>query len=71
MKIGMMWMMDKNNLPLSEKVREAVSYYQNKYGATPTMIMCNPKDYVECKEFAISTSRSIRKNHLWLGMGEK
>ena len=70
MKIGMMWMCDKNNLPLSVKVREAVTFYQNKYGTTPTMIMCNPKDYVECKEFAISTSNSIRPNHLWLGMGE-
>jgi hypothetical protein len=75
MKIGMMYF-DNSNLPLSTKVRNAVNYYQNKYGAIPTMIMCNPKDYVECKaneisEFAISTSRSIRINHLWVGMSEE
>ena len=70
MKIGMMWMMDKNSLPLSEKVREAVSFYEKKYGSTPTLIMCNPKDYVECNEFVITTSRSIRINHLWIGMEE-
>lgn len=69
MKIGMMWQ-DTSKLPLETKVREAVAFYQNKYGRTPTMIVCNPKDFVECNEFAISTSRSIRINHLWLGMSE-
>ena len=70
MKIGMMWM-DSSDLPLETKVRQAVEYYRNKFGSTPTKIMCNPKDYVECKEFAITTSRFIRINHLWLGIGEE
>ena len=70
MKIGMMWMMEKNNLPLSAKIQEAITYYQKKYGTYPTMIMVNPKDYVECAEFAIETSKSIRVNHIWLGMEE-
>ena len=70
MRIGMLWRMEKNDLPLSTKIRDAIAYYQKKYGTTPTMIMCNPKDYVECKEFAIETSKSIQVNHLWLGIGE-
>lgn len=67
MKIGMLWF-DNSNLPLSTKIRGAVSYYQKKYGCIPNSIMVNPKDYQECNEFAIKISRSIQKNHIWLGM---
>ena len=71
--VGMMWIVEKNNLPLSTKIREAVAYYQDKYGAIPTLIIVNPKTTIDegCNEFAISKSKSIRINHLWLGMEEK
>jgi len=72
MKIGMMWQ-DCSNLPLSIKIREAIAYYQNKYGTIPTLIMVNPKTAIDedCNQFAIEISRSIMKNHIWLGMSNE
>ena len=70
MKIGMMYF-DKSNLPLSTKIRNAIDYYQKKYGTIPNKIMVNPKDYQDCKEFAIETSKHIPIHNIWLGMNEE
>ena len=69
-RIGMIWF-DNSSLPLSTKIRQAIDYYQKKYGAIPTKIMVNPKDFVECNEFAIEKSRSIMRNNIWLGMSDE
>jgi hypothetical protein len=70
-KIGLLWY-DGSNLPLSTKIRGAITYYQEKYGTTPTLIMVHPKTAMDddCNQFSIKTSKSVLKNHLWIGMEE-
>lgn len=67
MKIGLMWQ-DSNKSPLSVKIEGAIAFYEAKYGRKPTLAMVNPKDYEDCNIIAIETSKSIRVNHIWLGI---
>jgi hypothetical protein len=69
MKIGLM-IFDDSKQSLPEKVGKAIAFYEQKYGRKPTLAMVNPKDYQDCNLIAIETNRSIRKNHLWLGVKE-
>lgn len=69
MNIGLLWY-DNDKITLHEKIAKAMAYYQNKYGRLPTLAIVNPKDFEECNNITVGTSKSIRINHIWLGIGE-
>lgn len=68
MKTGMLWC--DNTGTFGERVERAASYYQRKYGVRPTVVFANPKDagsYREAAGLSVKSSRSVQKDHLWLG----
>jgi len=74
MQIGMLWF-DDSPRPITEKVRRALSYYQQKYGREPTLCLVNPSTLPDggttLNGIEMRHSRSIMPNHFWLGLGEK
>jgi len=64
----MLWF-DNSNSPLSTKIEGAISFYEKKYGHTPTMAMVNPVTTIDEKcNITVETSRSVMPNHIWLGI---
>jgi len=70
MRIGCMWF-DNSKRSLPEKLQSAVQYYETKYGRKPTLAYVHPKDYQECNFIQVQSSKSILRNHFWLGIGEQ
>jgi len=75
MDIGMLWYDDDGKRKLDEKVARAAEYYRSKYGAQPTECYVNPGALGEGQPVMaagvrLRPSRSIIKNHFWLGIGK-
>ena len=75
MDIGMLWYDDDGKRKLDEKVARAAEFYRAKYGAQPTECYINPGALGEGQPAVaagvrLRPSRSIIKNHFWLGIGQ-
>ena len=82
MQIGMLWFDNNPNKKLEEKVQHAVSYYKNKYGASPTLCYVNPcmlnsKQVTQSNDksksvrtggIEIRPSKAILPDHFWIGI---
>lgn len=70
MSIGMLWF-DNSNSPLSAKIEGAISYYEKKYGRTPTLVVVHPATIIDDKcNITVETSNTIMLNHLWVGVDD-
>ena len=75
MDIGMLWYDDDGKRQLDEKVARAVEYYRAKYGVQPTECYVHP-GMLSANQAGVAggvrlrPSRTIFKNHFWLGVGE-
>lgn len=72
MKFGMLWRCsDDKNVLLSDKIKQAVDYYTEKYGV-PTICHVNPKDYdpemSQIHGVFVQPNRVVMKNYLWIGI---
>ncbi len=81
MDIGMLWYDDDGKRQLDEKVARAAEYYRAKYGRQPTECYVHPGMLGEGQPrpgaarivaggVRLRTSRTVIKNHFWLGVGE-
>lgn len=76
MDIGMLWYDDDAKRPLAEKVQRATDYYRAKYGAQPTECYVHPSMLPSGQPTTLAgvhlrANRTVIKNHLWLGVGDK
>ena len=76
MNTGMLWF-DNSQLPLEEKIKKAVAYYENKYGRKPDLVLVNPKMIgPEGASFSsdgltIRPYRPVLPGHIWIGIEDK
>jgi hypothetical protein len=75
MDIGMLWF-DDSSTALQDKVSQAVSFYQDKFGETPTHCLVHPQTLKEEAEGIVAgvqvrTARNVMPNHYWIGVDEK
>lgn len=75
MKEGMLWHDPSGERTLEQKIIRAAEYYNEKYGEWPTACFINPDalvgvnlDEVNVMGIEIRATRSVLKNHFWLGM---
>jgi len=80
MKTGLLWFDDDPRKALEEKVQRAATYYEGKYGQSPTLCFVHPSIFnnwkepesekMSASEVEIRAGHSILPDHLWLGMAE-
>lgn len=74
MDIGMLWF-DDSKESMQEKVSQAVTFYQGKFGETPTHCLVHPSTLGGNPEGLISgvkvrKARTVMPNHYWIGVEE-
>ena len=74
MEIGMLWFDDGKN-SIEEKVGKAVTFYQGKFGETPTHCLVHPSTLDGNQEGLVSgvkvrKARNVMPNHYWIGVEE-
>ena len=72
MKTGMLWLDADARRTLDEKVKRAVDYYRQKYGATPDLCLVNTTTFTE-EELKVGLvkvqrTRSVLPHHFWVGV---
>jgi hypothetical protein len=75
MDIGMLWF-DDSKTPLPDKVSQAVTFYQDKFGEKPTHCLVHPETLSGEGEGIVAgvqvrTARNVMPNHYWIGVDEK
>ncbi len=73
MKTGMLWFDNSKQRDLEAKLQRAITYYENKYGARPTVCYVHPSYLTgNLKRVAgveLRASNMVLPNHFWLGRG--
>lgn len=72
MKIGMLWF-DNSGRELRQRVKEAVEYYERKYGSRANVCfvpMSERVSEVNMNGVEIRSSDQILECHLWIGRAE-
>lgn len=71
MKTGMLWFDNDPHRKLIEKIQQAASYYQQKYGSQPTLCFVHPKlqDIVFEMDDSLEVkfNQAISPDHIWIG----
>jgi hypothetical protein len=70
MTIGMLWYDKNKDSTLEEKIEAAAAYYQLKYGEPADQCFVNPahlKKRENLAGLAVKPSKTVLKNHFWLG----
>jgi hypothetical protein len=71
--IGMLWFDADPKKSLEDKIAEAAAAYRAKYGTEPTHCLAHPVETGATAPLGIALefSRSIRPNHLLIGVKEQ
>ncbi|MDX1438065.1 MAG: hypothetical protein R3335_14735 [Anaerolineales bacterium] len=74
MNIGMLWYDNDPKKSLGDKVDQAATYYQDKYGKSPDLCFVHPS--MESEEgqagtVEIRSSGSVLPNYFWIGVDGK
>jgi len=82
MKTGLLWFDDDPRRQLEEKVRRAATYYERKYGQSPTLCFVHPSVFngngngkgngkkSKADGVEIRAGRAVLPDHFWLGVAE-
>ncbi|MCH7587654.1 MAG: hypothetical protein IIC78_06420 [Chloroflexi bacterium] len=74
MNTGMLWF-DDSSRSLTLKVEDAVDYYKNKYGQSPTVCFVNPATFAGEKivqnGVEVRETMTVMPHHFWIGVDEK
>jgi len=71
-KWGLLWFDDTPGRTLEEKISQAATRYQIKYGQPPTMCFVHPSilgNVVSVGRIQVNGLRTVLPHHLWLGVG--
>lgn len=75
MNIGMLWYDNDPQKQLEDKVDQAASYYQEKYGKEPDLCFVHPsmksEDGSQTGEVEIRSSGTVLPNYFWIGINRK
>jgi hypothetical protein len=74
MEIGMLWF-DDGSKPLQEKVEQAASFYEDKFGSRPTHCLVHPSTLNGGEGLVgsvmVRKARNVMPNHYWIGIEDK
>jgi hypothetical protein len=85
MNVGMLWFDNDPKTDVADKVERAATYYQQKYGQTPTVCFVHPSMLpgqgvkIDVTGFPrskgptsveIRPHRSVAPNHFWIGINQ-
>ncbi len=71
MKVGMLWLDADRKRPFAEKVRQAASYYREKYGRMPELCLINAQTrewQPAVGKIEVQMTKTVLPSHFWLGM---
>ena len=72
MNIGMLWFDNDPKAELVTKIERAASYYQSKYGQSPTLCFVHPSMLPAAPQKAgaieVRSNKSVLPNHFWIGI---
>lgn len=75
MQEGLLWFDKDPRRNLSDKVRQAATRYQVKFGCRPTICYLNSADIdpqtEEVNGIQIRTAANIQRYHLWVGVEQE
>lgn len=77
MRIGMLWFSNDPKQTIDFKIKEAASYYSQKYGQKPNVCFVHTSMMEGGKtvgEIKVETTSNVLPNHFWIGVrqgGEK
>ena len=73
MEIGMLWY-DDSPLALKDRVKQAASYYSEKYGQKPNLCLVHPdmlkSDEGKTNGVVIRKGKGVMPGHFWIGVDE-
>lgn len=64
------WYDDNAKKPVAQKIAEAAQAYVARFGAPPTVVLCNERDVADVVGMTVRAETYIRINNFWLGMIE-
>lgn len=71
MKTGMLWFDNDPHRNLLEKIQQAASYYQQKYGTQPTVCFVHPRlqdiSFESDLNLEVKFNQAISPDHIWIG----
>ena len=77
MNKGMLWYDNNSKAPLSQRILQAVQYYQSKYGQSPTYCLIHPAVLKVEQDLSnhqmpviVKAAPYVLPNHFWLGIEE-
>jgi len=73
MMTGLLWFDNSPKTDFGEKVKEAASYYQKKYGRKPDLCYVHPSMLAKgfhANGIEIRAAQQILPNHFWIGLLE-
>lgn len=74
MLTGMLWFDNNTQTNFTDKVLQAASYYQKKYGKKPDLCFAHPSmiptEGTQPDGIEIRSAKQVLPNHLWLGIHE-
>ncbi len=72
MDIGLLWFDDGEKRSLNEKINNAVSHYEKRFGDQPTVCYMHPdtmiEDYGPPQGILVKTAANVLTNHFWVGI---
>jgi hypothetical protein len=71
---GLFWFDDTPGRTLEEKIKQAASRYQIKYGQPPTLCFVHPSalgDVESVGGIEVNGLKTVLPSHLWLGVGRE
>jgi len=71
---GLFWFDDTPGRTIEEKIKQAATRYQIKYGQPPTLCFVHPSalgDVENVGEIQVNGLKTVLPNHLWLGIGRE
>jgi hypothetical protein len=63
----LMWF-DDSKKPTAQKIAEACARYQERYGAAPNTVLCNPEQIATVAGVAVRPLVRIRPNNFHIGV---
>jgi hypothetical protein len=67
----MVWYDATPNKPTTEKIREAIAAYVNRFTLPPDVVLVNSVDEAEVAGVAVRSERTVQANNFWVGRSEE
>ena len=74
MHTGMLWFNNDKAMTLEQKIKQAVDYYQKKYGRVPDLCLVHPsmmEGQTLSNKLTVRPYRPVLPGHIWIGIEDE